>query len=336
MRNRIFVTFILFFCLFGRAEAMNYFNFLYQVKSGDTLSSILKKFVKNDSQIIRSTPLVGKIMEKNIQVKDWINLEPGIILQMYISPDFFDYAKYRKFEIDNLGELKKEIEKVDKVKEIQSGWKGSAYYMYSTGTLNQENDGAKVSSSRNSPITLGLSLNYLPLDKRYSLSASFYGCLLTNSNSNINSTVVADPVEVGATLYGEYRFLNKNFNLYSGLDFETLSSYSLSDLLDDQKIYVENSKIMFVTVGISNFFTIYNLPFFTKFSFSKSILSTYDDVPGRPSASLKYSGYKTLFYLNYKFTDKLFLHSMIKYHTLSGPSDLSVLRVGLGVGFILF
>ena len=338
MINKKFICLIILFIFFvSTSEAADYFNFLYHVKEGDTFSSILKQFVKPDAQISGSTPLVNKIIKKNPIVKDWKNLGPGISLQLYISPDLFDYEKYRNYEAINIANLKLQKKVIEKGTEAKSGWKGSAFYMYSTGTLTQQNVGTSISSSRNSPFTAGVSFNYLPIDQRYSLAASAYICLLTSSNNNIDGSIVANPIELGGNIYGEYRFLNKKYNIYSGLDFETLSGYNLNSLEDDQKIYVENSKILFLTFGISNFFTIYNLPLFTKLSFSKSIISTYDGgAPVESPSSMKYSGFKALFYLNYKFTDKIFLHSMVKYHSLSGPSELRVLRVGIGVGYILF
>ena len=335
MIRKLIVHLIFYFCLFvGSIEAAEYFNFRYQVEEGDTFSSILKNFVKSDAQITSKTPLVGKIMKKNPQIQDWKNLKPGLYIQLYISPDVFDFEKYRMLEAVNITNIKEENKIIKKVTEIKTGWKGSAYYMLSSGTLKQTtSDGSTISSSRNSPLTAGMSLNYLPQNPQYSLATSAYICLLTSTKVNLNETNVPSPLEFGTTFYGEYRFLNKSFNVYSGLDFETLSGYNLQGTGTGQKIYVENSKFLFFTAGISNFFTIYNFPLFTKFSLSKSILSSYDGGgPSGTSTSLKYSGYKALFYLNYKFTDKLFLHSMIKYHTLSGPSKLSVLRIGAGVG----
>ena len=318
------------------AQAAEYYRFNYEVSEGDTFSSILKKFVTSDAFITGKTPLVIKTMKENPKVRDWTQLAPGTALRIYISPDVFDLAKYRKFESANVAELKQEIKIIQEEKSKVSGWKSSAFYMLSSGVLSQTaKDGTTLTSSRNSPFTAGLNLNYLPNDTNYSASTSAYVCMLTSSKASTDNSTVANPTEFGSTLYGEYRFVNKNFNVYSGLDFETLSGYNFQTTASGQKLYVENSKIFFLTAGVSNFFTLFNLPLFTKASISKSVMSSYDDGAGSAS-TLKYSGVKALLYINYKFTDKFFFHSMIKYHSLSGPSQLNVLRIGVGAGYILF
>ena len=43
-----------------------------------------------------------------------------------------------------------------------------------------------------------------------------------------------------------------------------------------------------------------------------------------------------MLYVNYKFNEQIYFHSLLKYHAMTGPSDLTTLRVGVGVGYILF
>lgn len=342
MLKKLIILFLLTFN-FTNAHALNYYSFLYKVEEGDTFSLILKKFVKEFSIINAKTPLVKKTMKNNPKIKKWDNLQPGTIIEMYISDDFMDLEKYRPYEQTLIKRIAEEEEK-KRTPTYPVGLKGSVFYMASLGMFTQKADNvAEINFKQNSPASIGGSFTYYPKDKLYSIAYSLYLSHLLASANTLTSDTVSIPPEIGGTLYGEYRWQKYSMTLYSGLDYESFSVFNLRGLQNDRKIYVDGVTALYLTAGVAKQFTMFNKQWFMKASLSKSMSTTYKN--NAPVSSIdasdhvddgKYDGMKFMFYLNYKFNNKLYLHSLFKYHTMSGPSDLSTLRIGVGFGYILF
>lgn len=324
------------------AHAMNYYKFMYKIEPGDTFSYILKKFVKDLSIINAKTPLVSKIKANNPQIKNWYNLPPNTVIELYISPDFMDFEKYRPYAANTLKKIAEE-EKSKKGQSYPAGLKGSIFYMGSLGTFTQKSSDTEVNFKQNSPLSLGTSFTYYPKDKLYSYSASLYASYILASANSLTSDKVSIPPEIGGNLYGEYRFLKNNITLYAGPDYESFSTFNLNALQTVNKVYVDRVGATYFTLGIAKSISVFNKQFFTKLSASRSLVTFYQNNAPQssidstlPSDAGTYSGYRFLFYLNYKLNDKIYLHSLLKYHTMTGPSQLSTTRIGLGFGYILF
>ncbi|MDO9181272.1 MAG: hypothetical protein Q7U04_02635 [Bacteriovorax sp.] len=334
---------LLFSLMVSNAYALNYYSFMYQVEDGDTFGLILKKFVQDTSIINAKTPLVKKTIKNNPHILQWSNLPKGSIIELYISDDFMDMKKYRPYEA---GILKKIADKEEKKREstYPSGLKASLFYMASVGTFNQKADQiAEIKFKQNSPLTFGGSFNFYPKDKLYSYSFSAYGSYLLATANSLTSEKISIPPEIGANLYYEYRLQNFGATVFSGIDYESFYVFNLRGLQNYGKVYVDGVGATYLTVGFAKSFTFFNRQLFSKLSISKSFLSSYKNNEPLSSGLIpdeydtgKYSGSKFLFYLNYKFNDKFYLHTLFKYHSMSGPSNLSVLRVGVGFGYILF
>jgi hypothetical protein len=166
--------------------------------------------------------------------------------------------------------------------------------------------------------------------------------LLTATNT-LNTNKVSIPPEIGANFYGEYRWEKRSITFYSGIDFENFSTFNMQGIEYDNQLYVDRVGVTYFTAGMMNSFLLFNKQFFTKISAARSIISSYTN--NAPQATIDalgqgdsghYTGYRFLFYLNYKFSDQLYFHSIFKYHTMTGPSDLSTIRIGVGLGYILF
>jgi hypothetical protein len=325
------------------AIAANYFTFFYKVEEGDSFSLILKKFVKEFSIINSKTPMVKKIIKRNPHVKKWNNLAPGTTLELFISDDFMDLDKYKPYEELTLKRLSEEEEK-KKLPSYPVGLKGSVFYMSSLGMFTQKADNvAEIQFRQNSPVSLGTAYTYYPKDKLYSYSFSaYFSYLMASANSLTSDTVKIDP-EIGTNFYGEYRWQKYNSTIYLGPDYESFSTFNLRGLQNDKKIYVDRVGALYMTLGVAKSFSMFNKQFFTKISASKSISTSYKN--NAPTSSIDasdhidqggYDGMKFMFYLNYKFSSRWYLHSLFKYHTMTGPSDLTTLRIGVGLGYILF
>ncbi len=92
--------------------------------------------------------------------------------------------------------------------------------------------------------------------------------------------------------------------------------------------------VYYFTLGLSKKIDLFGSSFFTKFSFSNSLFSSYE--PPVTTLDDKLSGYKAMFYINHNISKKFYIHSLVKYHSMKSSSDLSSLRIGLGIGYILF
>lgn len=322
------------------AYGLSYYTFNYKIEQNDSLSLILQKFVKDESVINAKSPLVKKILKYNPQVTDWYNLPKGSVIKLFISDDLMDLDKYKPYEVNV-------IKKVEAIKEQKlgstypSGLKASLFYMNSSGTFSQSTpDTVAINFKQNSPISLGFAMTFYPKDRPYSTSFSTYYSSLKSPSNSLTEESITIPPEIGFNLFEEYRWQKRNVTFYSGPDFEKFSLFNLAGIQDQSKIYVDGVSVLYLTVGAAKSFPLFNKTFFSKLSLAKSVISTYqNNAPASESNSLStkgYMGYRFLFYLNYKVNSKLYLHTLLKYHTMSGPSDLTTLRIGFGVGYILF
>ncbi len=342
MLKNVFITFFFLLISFN-AFALNYYNFLYTVEQPESFGEVLQRFVKDNSIINAKTPLVKKTMKNNPKIKQWAFMPVGTVVDLYISDDFMDLEKYKPYWA-NL--LKKIQEKNNEKKQFTypRGLKGSVFYLSSMGSFSQKAaDVAEITFKQNSPFSLGTALTFYPKDSLYSASFSAYASYLVASTNSLTSEKTSIPPEIGGNLYGEYRWQKYNLTLYSGLDYENFSLFNLRALENDRKVYVDGVGATYLTLGVAKSFVLFNKQFFSKFSISRSIISSYSTVAPVPVDgstgyvdSGKYSGNKFLFFINYKMSDKFYLYSLLKYHSMVGPSDLTIFRVGLGFGYILF
>lgn len=338
MKSFLFLTLLIFYSAVGIAQDVKptYFNFLYRVEAEDTFASILKMYVKDDSIINKSTPMVLKNIKNNPLVKDWTNLVPGTLISIYIPEEMMDMSKYQSKQATVY--TKNEETKKNILAKIgpPEGFKGSVFYMASWGDFSQTSQGTTVDYKQNSLVTLGLQGNYFPKDSLYSYSSSVYFSSFTAADTALPPKSVKIPAEIGLNFYGEYQWKKPRISWHAGLDYEKFSSFNIDGIYNDQKIYLDRVSVVYATAGVSHVFYVLEKPFFIKASFSKSVSSTTTSEYTSVTTPESLTGMKALFYLNYKFTDKFFFHSMLKIHKMSGPSELSSSRVGVGVGYILF
>ena len=335
MKIILLLLLIFSFSLYGQ-EKITYMNFLYKVEPGDSYASILKIYVKDNSIINKNTPLVEKTMSMNPHISDWSLLNPGDLISIYISEDLMDMNKYNSKQ-SMVNSKNKEIQKNILIKTATpEGLKGSVFYMSSYGDFSQVADGTSVNYKQNSFLTLGLQSNYFPKNTLYSFSASVYFSIFTVADTIIPPFEVKLPAEVGMNFYADYLWKNQRISFYGGIDYEKFSAFNIEGIFNDQSIYLDRITVVYLTAGISHAFNVYDKPIFVKASMSQSVKSAKISEYSEITKLEPLTGSKLLFYLNYKFNDKIFLHTLLKIHTMSGPSELSSTRLGVGVGYILF
>jgi hypothetical protein len=345
---------ILFLVNYGLC-AIEVYTFPYTIVTNDTFSSILKKFINENSSINARTPLVVMIRKNNPQINDWVNLHSGVEIQLSITSDFIKQETVSFLKSQQIEKIRLEAEALERVKmqedekktenkQILSKTKASFFYMYSLGfrTQNQQPIG-DIKYSQNSPFSLGGELNYKPFNKNYLISSSAFYTYLKSSENSLSSDIITLPPEFGANLYYEQLLKSFSFLPYVGIDFEQLSIFNFYGILTDRRIYINSISLSYLTFGISKSFLLFNENFNTKFSIAKSIISNYTkndsikvSLTNVPNSLENYSGIRFLFSLDTKLNDKFYIHSLVKYHILSGPSTVKSLQIGIGIGYVLF
>ncbi|MBT7608799.1 MAG: hypothetical protein HN576_03520 [Bacteriovoracaceae bacterium] len=320
---KFFILSIFLFFSISSEAAETFYKIEYTVKKDDTFSIILQKYVKENSVINSKTPMIHKTRSENPHIKQWSKLEEGQKITLFISENFL-----------NLNKVTASIRKEKLLKGRPNGYHSTAFYMASSGSFNQENDtaGIDIDFTQNSLLSLGYTALYYPKEKPYAFLSSVYFSNLNGSSSNLNQEISISP-EIGINAYIDYSF--SKFSSFGGIDYEKFSTFNTEAILNQATITLVESSIIYLTVGINKLFSIGKYKIFSKYSFSKSISTSTDFSSYTNPPTNAYDGYKAMAYLNYKFAKKWFAHTVFKYHTLSGPDKLTVIRFGLGLGFII-
>lgn len=327
MKSILIISVLLFSTITYGTEKV-FFKLPYVVEPNDTLESIYKIFVYDDRNIVPDHPAYLRTAGANPDITDWNKLEPGKVFDLFIKIEDMDKAKYKAY----VEYIKTNPTKMSK---RPDGWKANIFYMASYGRFTQTDSSvAYIEFNQNSPVTIGSGVSYYPMDSKWSVAGSAYVSHLLASGSNLDNRNVTIPPEIGANLYGEYKFMERNFTGYFGFDYEQFSTFNMGAIQQNQKLLVDRNTVLFATVGGSSALELFGSPFFTKLSFSRSLATTTDAHSGGTNTSGGYEGYKVMWYVNKKISPDMFIHSLIKYHWMEGPSDLKTLRIGLGFGFI--
>lgn len=317
-------------------EQKTYMNFLYRVELGDSFPSILRMYVKDNSVINKSTPLVQKNVKFNPHIKNWNQLPPGELISIYIPEDMLDLHKYKKKQ-SVVNTKNEEFKKVILAKTGPPvGFKGSLFYMASTGNFTQTAGSTSVGYKQNSLITLGVQGNYFPSNGLYSFSTSTYLSNFLPAEANLPPNSIKLPAEIGMNLYGDYLWKRPRISWHTGIDYEKFSSFNIEGIYNDQRIYLDRISVFYLTAGASHVLNFFERPIYLKASISKSVNSTTKTEYSGATNHDSLNGTKMLFYINYKISDRIFLHTLFKIHHMSGPSELTSKRIGVGFGYILF
>ncbi len=209
----------------------------------------------------------------------------------------------------------------------------SAFYSFSFGGYKEVTSDQTVQSGQNFPVTLGLGLSLTNEEKKHFLLSSAYWAQSSKGEVGGNSTSptaeFSIPGEVGFNFYYQYYFKENLLGLYLGYDYEKLTTFNTSEIVSGSPIRTIDNKIQYATFGASKGFSLFNLKMNLKTSFSKSLAST-------TSGTAALSGSKYIIYYSVIPEGRFSFHALYKHHELSGPTKLSIDRIGLSVGILVF
>ena len=117
----------LLFLVFSTTAYADYFEVQYEVKEKDTFGRILAQFLKSDSLIRKTTPMVIKTRKDNPRVKNWKNIEVGSILKISLKGSMVDEKKLKG----------KTLKRWKKFSALNKKFQYSFFYMMSSGTFKQ-------------------------------------------------------------------------------------------------------------------------------------------------------------------------------------------------------
>lgn len=310
----------------------------YQVrKDKERLSNIYKEFVKDDAIISANHPMVDKTIQSNKSI-DFKNLSTQSKFDLYISVGLIDYDKLSKFQLRLKKSQLDNERKNNRIKDqlAAKNFRASIFFMASYGRFSQRNPAhADITFLQNSPASLGFSASYYPKESQYNYSGSIYYSYLTTALiRQTDETVKVDP-EIGGNIYFSYKLKSPKLSWYTGIDFEKFNTFNLENLQKNDLVSFDTNQVIYLTLGVSKSVELFSQKFFSKFSYSQSISSQRNNSFAASEVRAPFSGSKILFYLFKNLGNSFFAHSLLKYHWMSGPSDINTLRIGLGFGYIL-
>lgn len=330
MRILCFIMISTMLSLSAHGQTSDFWELKYRVVKGDSFSRILRKFVKDDTILDGKSRSVRETIKANPHMNNkevWQAPPVDSIIELRIEKNILDSEKVKAYQ--------KQPEK-EKLPENSRGGHASLFYMASFGSFEQNsNTLPSVKYQQNSFLSFGAAFSYIPKSSLWSYSSSVYLSTLKATGSNLNDEKISVPNEIGLNVYAERTLPSYGFTAYGGLDYETFSTFNLEGISNDEKIYVDSNKVYYLTLGMSKVVSIVNHPYFFKFALSKSLVSNYSSDYVQ-SAGSKITGYRAMFYLNTKISENFFVHTLIKYHSMTSSFDLKVMRIGVGVGYSFF
>ena len=203
----------------------------------------------------------------------------------------------------------------------------TAFYTFSKGNFEESSGGITTTTSQDSPITFGVAGRYI-FNKKFTLSSSMYFSKLDPAAVN-DDTSVNLPLEIGATTHIDYT--KYSYMPFFGFDYEKFATFNTDELGSGEELRIREHTLIYASVGFSKTFNLRSRKFFMKVGLSQSISSESaqksiisDDV---------FTGNKIIFYLNTAINKNVSSHLLIKRHNLTGPTELAITRIGLGLGY---
>lgn len=210
------------------------------------------------------------------------------------------------------------------------------FYVISKGDFTEKVKQTKTTlkSTQNSPITLGLAGSLIPVNKDYFYSYSVYLSHLRSGKTSLGEEV-NPPLEYGLT--GYYNKIVKDWYVipYAGIDYERFSTFNTDEAsVNGTTLKTREHQIIYATLGAQKAFTIDNISFYAKASLSYSVSSS-SNVQSTLSDE-NFTGYKYMFFLNFKISGPYSFQMLYKRHIMDGPTELTIDRFAVGLGYKVF
>ena len=314
-------------------------------KRHDSAQSIAKEFLATHQTVYGEhiNEYIKDLKKWNSDVTNWDNIPEGTELYLdYPYSPFINHNYAPKLSKRNIRPPVSEFLEgplAESNKEQPSSFK-----FFSMLTISQANFNESISTSslgsgnfqstQNSPVTVGLGSNYLLSGVTHMINTSAYWSYINSSTLSGNSLVdqkVQPSPEIGANLYFQ-SFLEKlDFSVYEGIDYEKFSTINTKHFAAGDNFAIYSNQLTYATLGFGKTVSIFNQKTLLKVSFSQSISSS---TSGQADDTFK--GQRVLLFANLRGADKFSYHLLYKRHMLKGPTNLTINRIGIGLGYEFF
>jgi hypothetical protein len=305
----------------------------YSAQPNDSIDSVAKKFF----------PYQGKKYENNIeqykrdlkyinpQISNWnaIPRRSTIFLDI-LNPLNREQSKQQKVEVQE----SKVLKEVPATNILQT---------YTLFTLSQGNFNESIlsgtghfSNTQNSPLSLAFGANYRINGTPYLFSASAYFAYILSFKLSGDlgagvPTSVSPPPEIGANFYF-HQFVSKvNGLIFEGIDIENFCTLNTKYFALGANLTSYSNKLAFATIGFRTKIEIFKKQTVLIASFSQSVLSQTTD----PTTDT-FSGNKITLFASIADIRKFSYHIIYKHYSLTGPTKLTIDRIGVGMGYGFF
>lgn len=297
-----------------------------QIKSGDDLEKIAKRNLDRVGiKYGEDLKIYAEDIKKwNPNITDWSN--PPKNDQIYVD---FPYAPHLSGS-----SWAPALEKASDFDEFNQKLSLNAFYASSFGNYTETTAEQEITSGQNFPVTFGLAFSLTNEEKVHFFNGSFYWAQaskgeIKDSADATESTSVNIPGEIGGNLYYQRYFKDQQIGVYGGYDYEKLNTFNTDEILVGSPVENVKNDLHYATVGSQKSFTLFDV----KQNFKASVSYVLDS---STTGNTALTGFKYILYYTIKPEGRFSFSAFYKHHQLQGPTDLSIDRIGLSVGFMIF
>lgn len=278
-----------------------------KIEKKDSLAKAISRFVKDDSIIRKKSPMVQKTFKSNPHIKNWKKIPPGSRIKLYISSNFIDKDKLKKYKNLKRSQFKKR-KKRRKKRKLTRNW-------------NISTQGGTVSISADSGESLDMNFFKLALkySNKWNKSLSYVIALSTVKFTNLDASRSTETTSIESPLpeamIGVSKKMSKNFS--TSLAFDTLNYF-----------VVEEESADFLSIASHNVQRISLRPYYI-LSPSFGTLASVGYLFGKASGFDASLGLNYVFGKNKNYSLALISYmSFLKVSSASENSKASVISIG--------
>lgn len=310
---------------------------VYMIKGKETLDSVATKLISKYQAKYnkRIDDFKKDLVEWNPQINSW-NPIP-VFSNIYIEYPYPAYISYPYAAKLTRGTNYNVLNSDSETPIGNKNYTLFAMYTASAGDFQEEikTQEGNIKSTQNSPLSLGLGTTIL-LDKtnRMINSSLYWSSLRASklSGDNVTASELETKAEIGFNLYYQQLTSWHGLSFYGGADYEQFSTFNTSAFIDGEVLALNQNKIFYATAGVARTFFVSNYKLLVKSSLSQSLKS--DTTSSRSED--KFDGQRFTLFGSVKGETQFTYHLLYKRHMLEGPTKLTINRIGVGIGFVIF
>lgn len=216
----------------------------------------------------------------------------------------------------------------------------SAHYQLLTSSFSEEvtSNGFTSNSTRNSPAVIGVSLTSDVLTKWlgpiHELQAGFF--LTHYAEISTANEAISLPMDMNLYIYDQFPVFNKMFNFFAGMDLDKFTTLNIEDIANSLPSKTYAQTMFFLTVGATKKTQLWGSDFTFKGSLSQALISMSETPPAAGAAGDAYSGQMLHLLADYVFDGDFSIRLFTKNYFLSGPTELSIFKIGVGLNYTFY